>query len=112
MAETSKNNGLEGSDDVVSNLNNVDNKKPSCSSVNSTAVVKEQLVDGHVGLHVSEVLCASMEEEEEEDFMTQSQDDMKDDESLSDLSDLYKVDDDLYDDDLLFWTRHFFCFFC
>ncbi len=30
---------------------------------------------------------------------------MKDDESLSDLSDLYKVDDDLYDDDLLFWTR-------
>ncbi len=69
-------------------------------------------MDGHVGLHVSEVLCASMEEEEEEDFMTQSQDDMKDDESLSDLSDLYKVDDDLYDDDLLFWTRHFFfCFF-
>ncbi len=51
MAETSKNNGLEGSDDVVSNLYNVDNKKPSCSSVNSTAVVKEQLVDGHVGLH-------------------------------------------------------------
>ncbi len=28
--------------------------------------------------------------------MTQSQDDMKDDESLSDLSDLYKADDDLY----------------
>ncbi len=95
VAETSKNNGLEVSGDVVSNLNNVDNEKPSCSSVNGTAVVKEQLVDGHVGLHVSEVLCASMEDEEE-DFMTQSQDDMKDDESLSDLSDLYKADDDLY----------------
>ncbi len=92
MAETSKNNALGVSDDV-SNLNNVDNEKPSCSSVNGTAVVKEQLVDSHVGLHVSEVLCTSMEEE---DFMTLSQDDMKDDESLSDLSDLYKVDDDLY----------------
>ncbi len=77
MAETSKNNALGVSDDV-SNLNNVDNEKPSCSSVNGTAVVKEQLVDSHVGLHVSELLCTSMEEE---DFMTLSQDDMKDDES-------------------------------
>ncbi len=77
MAETSKNNALGVSDDV-SNLNNVDNEKPSCSSVNGTAVVKEQLVDSHVGLHVSEVLCTSIEEE---DFMTLSQDDMKDDES-------------------------------
>ncbi len=66
VAETSKNNGLKVSDDVVSNLNNVDNEKPSCSSVNGTAVVKEQLVDGHVGLHVSEVLCTSMEDEEDD----------------------------------------------
>ncbi len=96
VAEMSKDNGLEVSENVVINLNNVDNEKPSCSSVNGTAVVKEQFVDSHVGLHVSDVLCASMEEDDAVDIMMQIQDDMKDDESLSGLSDLYKVDDDLY----------------
>lgn len=99
VAETSKDNGLEVSESVVSYLNHVDNEKPSCSSVNGTAaVVEEQLVVDHVGLHVSGVQCVSIEEDDDaaSDIMTQSQDDMKDDESLSDLSDLYKADDDLY----------------
>jgi len=93
VAETCKDNGLEVSEYVVSNLNHVDNEKPSCSSVNGTAaVVEEQLVvDCVVGPRFSSVQCASMEEEEEDDddddasdIMTQSQDE----EILLDLSDL------------------------
>ncbi|XP_048035370.1 uncharacterized protein LOC125260627 [Megalobrama amblycephala] len=97
VAETNKDNGLEVSESVVSNLKHADNEKPSCSSVNGTAHVKEKFVDSDVGLHVSGQLSASIEEEEEDvEVMMQSQDDMKDDESLSDLLDLYKADDDLY----------------
>jgi len=79
---------------VVSNLNHVDNEKPSCSSVNGTAeVVEEQLVvDCVVGPRFSSVQCASMEEDDDDDdddddasdIMTQSQDE----EILLDLSDL------------------------
>jgi len=75
----------------VSNLNHVDNEKPSCSSVNGTAeVVEEQLVvDCVVGPRFSSVQCASMEEDDDDDddasdIMTQSQDE----EILLDLSDL------------------------
>lgn len=97
VAETNKDNGLEVSESVVSNLKYVDNEKPSCSGVNGTAHVKEKFVDSDVGLHVSGQLSATIEEEEEDvEVMMQSQDDMKDDESLSDLLDLYKADDDLY----------------
>lgn len=55
VAQTSKDNGLEVSKNFVSNSNNVDNKKPCCSSVNDPAVVKEQFVDSHVGSYVSDV---------------------------------------------------------
>ncbi|XDV11708.1 hypothetical protein PO909_000566 [Leuciscus waleckii] len=96
VAETSKDNGMEVSESVVSNLNHVDNEKPSCSSVNGTvSAVEEHLVVDHVGPHVSSVHCESIEEDDDDDasdIMTQSQDD----ESLSDLSDLYQAKNDLY----------------
>jgi len=94
----------------VSNLNHVDNEKPSCSSVNGTAaVVEEQLVvDCVVGPRFSSVQCASMEEEEDDDdddIMTQSQDE----EILLDLSDkaIMMICTDLFVDQInQFSSRH------